>query len=105
MEIGETPERARTVLPSSTKTEIVVTMNMREWRHFFLLRAIGITGKPHPQMQEVALPLLMEVADFLPELFGDIAAMDIPLCATREAGTMSRKATLGRYASTRPCRI
>lgn len=77
MEIGETPERARTVLPSSTKTEVVMTMNMREWRHFFRLRAIGTTGTPHPQMREVALPLLKEVANLMPELFGDIAEMEI----------------------------
>lgn len=76
-EIGETPERCRSVLPSSTKTEVVMTMNMREWRHFFRLRAIGTTGTPHPQMREVALPLLMEVAKLMPELFGDIAEMTI----------------------------
>lgn len=54
-----------------------MTMNMREWRHFFRLRAIGTTGTPHPQMREVALPLLMEVANLMPELFGDIAEMTI----------------------------
>lgn len=72
LDAGETPESARSVLPTSTKTEIVVCANMREWRHFFRLRAIGTTGSPHPQMREVALPLLLEVAEKMPELFGDL---------------------------------
>lgn len=69
---GATPEQARSVLPNSIKTEIVVTMNMREWRHFFKLRAAGTTGKPHPQMVEVALPLLKKCQELTPELFDDI---------------------------------
>ena len=69
---GATPQEARSVLPNSLKTEVVMTANMREWRHFFELRAAGTTGAPHPQMAEVALPLLREVADYMPELFGDI---------------------------------
>ena len=69
---GATPEEARSVLPNSLKTEIVVTMNMREWRHFFKLRAAGVTGKPHPQMVEVALPLLKKCQELMPEIFGDI---------------------------------
>ncbi len=73
---GVTPEWARSVLPTSLKTEIVVTANMREWRHFFKLRAIGTTGKPHPQIQEVAMPLLVEVAEFLPAIFEDIILME-----------------------------
>ena len=69
---GVTPQEARDVLPTSLKTEVVMTANMREWRHFFELRAIGTTGKPHPQMQEVAMKLLEECAGYMPELFGDI---------------------------------
>lgn len=69
---GAKPEEARTVLPNSLKTEVVMTANMREWRHFFKLRAAGTTGKPHPQMKEVAASLLNECQGFMPELFGDI---------------------------------
>ncbi len=69
---GLDPQEARDVLPLCTKTEIVMTANMREWRHFFQLRAAGTTGKPHPQMVEVALPLLNECKAYMPELFGDI---------------------------------
>ena len=72
LEKGATPQEARSVLPNSLKTEVVMTANMREWRHFFNLRAAGTTGAPHPQMLEVARPLLEEVAGYMPELFGDI---------------------------------
>ena len=69
---GVSPELARSVLPHSIKTEVVMTANMREWRHFFKLRALGTTGKPHPQMAQVAMPLLKECAEAMPELFGDL---------------------------------
>lgn len=72
LEIGELPEMARDVLPTSTKTEVVMTATVGEWRHFFNLRARGATGRPHPQMREVALPLLRVMAGYLPPLFGDL---------------------------------
>lgn len=71
-----TPQEARAVLPNSTKTEIVMTANLREWRHFFKLRACGVTGKPHPQMLEVSVPLLNEMKTLLPVIFGDLEAME-----------------------------
>lgn len=70
--LGASPEMARTVLNSSTKADIVVTANMREWRHIFKLRAVGTTGRPHPQMVECMMPLLEQVGKAMPELFGDI---------------------------------
>jgi thymidylate synthase (FAD) len=66
---GATPEEARSVLPTSLKTEIAVTMNLREWRHFFKLRG---AVRSHPQMREVVLPLLEEFKKLLPAIFGDI---------------------------------
>ena len=69
---GVTPEQARTVLPNSIKTEVVMTANLREWRHFFKLRAIGTTGKPHPQMLEVTVPLLAEFKALIPVVFDDL---------------------------------
>ena len=67
---GANPEEARTVLSNSTKTEIIVTMNMRAWRNFFQLRTANAA---HPQMRELSIPLLAEFAAQLPEIFGDIA--------------------------------
>lgn len=72
LEKGATPQEARAVLPNSLKTEIVVTMNLRQWRHFFKLRAVGVTGAPHPQMLEVSVPLLEEVKSLIPIVFDDL---------------------------------
>ena len=69
---GATPQEARSVLPNSLKTEVVMTANLREWRHFFKLRAVGVTGKPHPQMQEVVVPLLQEVKRLIPVVYDDL---------------------------------
>lgn len=79
---GTPPELARSVLPHALTTEIVMTANLREWRHFLSLRAVGTTGKPHPQIKQVALPLLHELAAWLPEVFDDLdqqtRADDVP---------------------------
>ncbi len=72
IENGATPEQARDILPTSIKTEIVMTANLREWRHFFKLRAEGVTGKPHPQMLEITIPLLKELKQKVPVVFDDI---------------------------------
>lgn len=79
---GVPPELARSVLPHALATEIIMTANLREWRHFLALRAVGTTGKPHPQIKQVALPLLHELAEWLPEVFADLdkqtRADDVP---------------------------
>ncbi len=69
LEQGSSPQEARSVLPNSLKTEIVVTYNMREWRHFFKLRSHSAA---HPQARQVAIPLLLEFQSVFPELFDDI---------------------------------
>lgn len=66
---GVLPQEARSVLPNSTKTEIVLTANYREWRNFFILR----TDKAaHPQMREVTVPLLGELKKRIPVIFDDL---------------------------------
>lgn len=72
IEAGVAPEDARSVLPMSLKTEIIVTANLREWRHILALRAIGTTGRPHPQMREVMAPLLEELKERVPVVFDDL---------------------------------
>lgn len=69
LEKGATPQIARSVLPSSTKTEITVSANYREWRNFFKLR---VPVNAHPQMREVTVPLLAELKEKLPIIFDDI---------------------------------
>lgn len=76
IEDGATPEQARDILPTSIKTEIVMTANLREFRHFFKLRAEGVTGKPHPQMLEITIPFLNELKQKIPVVFDDIMSED-----------------------------
>ena len=58
---GWKPQEARAVLPNSLKTELVMTGFISDWKHFFRLRSrIAETGKPHPQAQELADPLMDE---------------------------------------------
>jgi thymidylate synthase (FAD) len=66
---GWSPQQARSVLPNSTKTEIVVTANFREWRHIFKLRC---DKTAHPQMQEIMRPLLTKCKELIPVIFDDI---------------------------------
>jgi thymidylate synthase (FAD) len=66
---GAKAQEARSVLPNSLKTEIVMTANLREWRHVFKLRC---DGAAHPQIREVMLPLLDEFARRLPVVFDDL---------------------------------
>ena len=58
---GATPQEARSVLPNSLKTEIIMTANETEWQHIVNLRAKGTTGKPHPQMVEIMQPWYEEL--------------------------------------------
>jgi len=69
LRLGRTPQEARSVLPNSLKTEIVVTYDLREWRHFFRLRC---AKEAHPQMQQIAIPLLLYFKEQLKPLFDDI---------------------------------
>ena len=66
---GARPEEARSILPNSLKTEIFVTMNLREWRHFLKLRTAKAA---HPQMREVALKIYNVLVEKLPAIFDDI---------------------------------
>lgn len=69
LEYGAKPQEARSVLPNSLKTEIVMTTNPREWRHVFKLRCAEAA---HPQMREVMIPCRNEFAARWPALFADL---------------------------------
>lgn len=69
IKLGASPQIARSVLNNSTKTAIVVTMNLREWRHFFRLREAPAA---HPQMREIAIPVLKMFREAVPVIFDDI---------------------------------
>ncbi|UPA28095.1 MAG: FAD-dependent thymidylate synthase [Verrucomicrobiota bacterium] len=70
LEGGATPQEARAVLPNSLKTEVVMSADLREWRHFFRLRC---TRFAHPQIREVALQAFTLLAMKLPIFFQDLA--------------------------------
>ena len=73
LELGATPQEARTVLPNSLKTEIVATMNMREWRHFFKLRC---SNRAHPQIRQIAIPTFFVFKKYFPNIFSDLEVKD-----------------------------
>lgn len=68
-ELGATPDQMRMILPHSTAAEVVMTANIREWRHILSLRAAKMT---HPSVQQLMIPLLLYFKEKIPELFDDI---------------------------------
>ena len=66
---GRSPQEARSVLPNSLKTEIMVTANYREWRAIFKLRA---APSAHPEMCQIMRALLAYVKTQVPVIFDDI---------------------------------
>jgi thymidylate synthase (FAD) len=68
LQSGWQPQQARSVLPNSLKTEIIVTGNLRQWRNFFKLRC---NKAAHPQMQEVARMALDDIKTRIPLVFDD----------------------------------
>lgn len=66
---GCPPQIARSVFPNALASRVVVTYNLRNWRHFLLLRT---TKEAHPQMRQVTIPLLKEFQAKVPLLFDDI---------------------------------
>ncbi len=69
LELGATPQIARSVLPNPIKTDITITANFREWRNFFKLR---IPMSAQPQMREITIPLLADLKQQIPVIFDDI---------------------------------
>jgi thymidylate synthase (FAD) len=67
------PQEARSILPNSLKTEIVVTANIREWRHIAALRT---SNAAHPQIRQIICPLLARFRQLWPILFDDVGQVD-----------------------------
>lgn len=72
IELGEAPQIARSVFPTALSSRIAITGNLRNWRHFFLMRT---TREAHPQIREVCIPLLEEFQAKIPILYEDIVPM------------------------------
>jgi thymidylate synthase (FAD) len=75
---GAPPQTARSVFPNALASRIVVTGNLRNWRHFLIMRT---TKEAHPQMRQVTIPLLAQFRERIPILFEDI----VPLAKQSEA--------------------
>lgn len=69
---GVAPQLARSVFPNALASRIIITGNLRNWRHFLLMRT---TKESHPQMREVTIPLLVQFKEKIPILFEDIEPM------------------------------
>jgi thymidylate synthase (FAD) len=72
LKLGCSPQIARSVFPNALASRIIVTGNLRNWRHFLLMRT---TKESHPQMREVTIPLLAQFKEKIPILFEDIEPM------------------------------
>lgn len=77
LELGWTPQEARGVLPTELKTELVVTYNLRQWRHFFSERCSKFA---HPQLRSVTLPMLKGFKTKIPIIFDDFEIDEENLC-------------------------
>lgn len=69
LKTGQSPQIARAVLPNCLKTEIVMTANFREWRHFIELRC---SRAAHPQIQPIAFAILNKLYHYAPNIFEDL---------------------------------
>ena len=69
LELGATPQEARAVLPNSLKTSLIVTYDLREWRHFLRLRCAPAA---HPQMRQVAKMARKLLTAWGPVFFEDL---------------------------------
>lgn len=82
LDAGEAPQIARSVFPNALASRIVATGNLRNWRHFFLMRC---TKETHPQMRQVTIPLLAEFQSKIPLLYDDIVPMESQAIAIAKA--------------------
>lgn len=81
LEQGASAQEARSVLPNSLKTEIVVTANVREWRHIIALRT---HRDSHPQIRQIMVPLSVEFAKRWPVLFADVGVGEEHACPAEQ---------------------
>lgn len=65
---GHRAEDARSLLPNATKTELVVTKNVRSWRHFFEMRC---TKHAQEEIRSIASDLLKTLIAVAPWGFDD----------------------------------
>ena len=82
LEAGCAPQIARSVFPNALASRLVVTGNLRNWRHFFIMRT---SKESHPQMKQVTIPLLREFQENIPLLYDDIVPEEKQSIAMQKA--------------------
>ena len=65
---GWKPEDARQILPNGIKSQIVISCNLREWRHIFFMRTAIFA---HWEIRPVMCSLLRELKTIIPVMFDD----------------------------------
>jgi thymidylate synthase (FAD) len=68
LDAGVPAEDARYILPNATVSQIVITANLRELRHFFCVRT---NPRAHWEIREIALAMLKIMLEKCPIVFGD----------------------------------
>ena len=96
LDAGARPEEARGVLPNALKTELVMTMNIREWRHFFKLRC---SQRAHPQMRELAGMILNAFKLQFPVVFDDIEPVERHISVAIDGPAGAGKSTVAKAAA------
>lgn len=79
---GLPPQIARSVFPNALGSRIAMTANLRNWRHFLIMRT---TKETHPQCREITIPLLQEFQEKIPILFDDIVPLESQAHALKKA--------------------
>lgn len=69
LNLGWSPQQAHSILPDSLKTEIIITANVREWRHIIKL---SYSETAHPQMREIMTQVHQGMKKLIPIIFDDI---------------------------------
>lgn len=79
---GWPPQEARTIFPLALNSKMIMTENLRSWRHFLIMRT---TREAHPQLRQVSIPLLKMLKATIPYLFDDIEPMEFQAKAILKA--------------------
>jgi thymidylate synthase (FAD) len=70
--LGQPPQVARSVLPNATACSMAISYNLRNWRHFFLMRT---SKEAHPDFRRTSIPMLKKFQGCIPLLFDDIVPL------------------------------
>jgi thymidylate synthase (FAD) len=76
LESHERPENARALLPNCTATRLVMSANVRQWRHIFRERALN--RRAQDQIRQLMHTLLEKLARHVPCLFEDLLSEETP---------------------------